>query len=372
MKPSVGVMVPVVLALAACVAVRSVRAADAGTVEEVPWAEQNRAMGYLILHLSNINVAGGLNLSRGQAVVLREAARRVEAAAPAPPPLAGVYRPDLAEVRDAYLEVRRRLLAGEPIDDTLRGRVGRARATEAAVVRLSITDRDPSRAGCARCHAEPAAADVRALGTRPYRSEVGQVVRTPAHKREVFLAHAEGLLGRRGLVTVALVAGEVDRILRPGQKEGLSGFSCCILPPREMADPYRIGQAESGERVVEMLRQVRQVPPALWLVVRGRLVGRLEALAVTVSPGADDRCKEVLRQRVADVCERARAAGDVDFELDRHRLAAEVTQATRPAAPQTDRQRRFMAAYFLTVPGAAEVYDRLIERLDAQTAAAAR
>jgi len=374
MKPSILSVVPVVLALAACAfPTAPAAAADGETGEEAPWTEQNRAMGYLILHLSNVNVVQGLNLSREQAVALREVARQVESASPALPPLAGGYRPDLAEVRDAYLEVRRRLLADEPIDDAFRKRVGQARATEAAVVRLSLTQADASRQGCARCHGEPEPTDVRPLGARPFRHEVDQGVQTAASKRKQFLAHAEGLLGRRGLVTVALLAGEVDRILLPAQKEGLRDFSCCIFLPKDMDDPYRIGQAESGERQVKMLRQVRGVPPHLWPLVRDRMLERMEAVAVTIRPGADGRRKEALREQVAEVCEEARTLSDVDFELDKHRLAADLTRAARPPAsetPQPKRGRRFTAAFFLTVPGAVEVYDRLIERLDAQAQAA--
>jgi len=361
MKPLLAVLVPVVLLVAA---------APAPAADAVPFAEQNLGMGYLIFHLSNINVVNGLNLSREQAVALRAIARRVEAASPAPPALEGTYRPDLAVVRDAYLEARRWLLAGEVVDEALRDRVIRARGTEAAVVRLSITEPDRARTGCARCHAEPETPDVRNLGNAAHACDVCQSVRSPGLKREIFLGHAEGLLGKRGLVTVALVAGQVDGILRPAQKDGLTDFSCCLLPPKDMSDPYRIGQAESGEEVVEMFRQVRDVPDLLWPLVRGRILDRLEGLAVVITPGANAARKAAIRQRAADLCDAARALSDVDFEIDRHRLAADLNRATQTDSPQTDRQRRFMAAFFLTVPGSVEAYDRLIARLDAERAAA--
>ncbi|MBL7140789.1 MAG: hypothetical protein ISS74_07760 [Planctomycetes bacterium] len=366
MKPSLFAMVPVLLVLAAGPAPLEGAAPSAAPV---PWDEQNRAMGYLILHLSNINVVNGLNLSRDQAVALRDVARQVQATSPALPDLTGPYRPDLAEVRDAYLEVRRRLLAGEEIDDALRQRVARARTTESAVVRLSITAPDAARAGCAHCHQAPEAPDVRTLGADAYRGGVQQVARDPADRKAVFVAHSEGLLGKRGLVTVALLAGKVDGILTGAQKAGLAEFSCCIIPPKDMSDPSRIGQAESGEQTVEHLRQAREIPDALWPAVRRMILERAEALTVAVAPGADQDRKQAVRDRVGDVYDRARAAGDVDFEIDKHALAAELADLLRPETPQGDNQRRFMAAYFLTVPGAVEAYDRLIERLDAQAAA---
>jgi len=374
MKPSLLAMVPVLLVLAAGPAGAEGPApaqAAAPSAAPVSWDEQNRAMGYLILHLSNINVVNGLSLSREQAVALRDLARQVQAASPALPDLTGPYRPDLVEVRDAYMEVRRRLLAGEEIDEALRQRVARARTTESAVVRLSITPPDAARAGCARCHQAPEAPDVRTLGADAYRGRVEQVARDPADRRAVFLAHSEGLLGKRGLVTVALLADKVDGILTDAQKAGLAAFSCCLLPPKDMSDPSRIGQAESGEQTVESLRQAREIPDALWPAVRRMILERAEALTVAVAPGADEDRKQAVRDRVGDVYDRARAAGDVDFELDKHALAAELSALAKSEPAETDPQRRFMAAYFLTVPGAVEAYDRLIERLDAQAAASA-
>ena len=216
--------------------------------QEAAWDDQIRAMGYLIVHLSNINVAGGLNLSREQAVALGDLARRVEAAAPPPPNLAGRYRPDLAVVRDTYVAVRQRLLAGEDVDDTLRRRVAEARRIEADVIRLSLTPLDASQSGCARCHRAPEAPDVRKTRGGPaYRQAAGQAVTTPERRREVFMAHHEGVLGKAGIVAVALATKRVDDLLRAAQKDGLADFSCCITPPKDLTDPYRIGQAKSSD-----------------------------------------------------------------------------------------------------------------------------
>jgi len=337
------------------------------------WDEQNRAMGYLILHLSNINVVNGLNLSREQAVALRDLARQVAAASPPVSDMSGAFRPDLGLVRDTYLEVRRRLLAGQEIDEALRQRVAEARAVESAVVRLSITEVDSAQGGCARCHQAPQVADVRTAAGEPYRSQVRQVPEAPAQRRAVFLAHQEGVLGQRGMVTVGLVASRVDPILNDAQKEGLARFSCCLMPPKDMSDPNRIGQAESGEVQVDILRRVRKVPDSIWPTVLRRMLARAEEMAVVIAPGADEGRKSDVREKVRDIYERTRALGEVDFELDRHQLAAELGRAIKPQNQTNDRHRRYMNAFFLTVPGAVEAYDCLIRRLDAeQTASRAR
>ena len=352
-----------VLALATALALSASAAGG-----EVPWDEQNRTMGYLILHLSNINLINGLNLTREQVTALRDVARKVEAASPAVPTMTGTFRPDLGEVRDAYLEIRRLLVAGEEIDDALRRRVAEARKTESAVVRLSITEMDAGRTGCAQCHQPPEASDVRALGARPYASNVRQADPSAARRKAIFLAHQEGVFGKRGVWAVAMAAEKVDRILTSAQKEGLTDFSCCITPPKSMTST-RFGQAESGEEAVEILRRVRKIPDFLWPMVRDRALAQAEEIAVVITPGADRRRKAGVREKVARIYERARALDDVDFEIDRHTLAAELTQAARPQPEQTDRQRRYMAAFFLTIPGAVDAYDSLLERMDREVAA---
>ncbi len=51
------------------------------------WERELREMGYAFLHLSNINVINGLNLSREQADKLRRLAKQVERAGEKPPSL---------------------------------------------------------------------------------------------------------------------------------------------------------------------------------------------------------------------------------------------------------------------------------------------
>jgi len=342
--------------------------ASAAAGDPVPWDEQNRAMGYLILHLSNINLIKGLNLTREQAGALRDIARKVETASPPVPTMTGQFRPDLGQVRDTYMEVRRRLLADREIDEALRRRVAEARKIEAAVVRLSITEMDAGRTGCARCHQPPEASDVRALAAKPYREEVRQSAKSAARRKAVFVGHQEGVFGKRGVWAVALAAAKVDRILTEAQKEGLTDFSCCLTPPKSLTS-MRFGQAESGEEAVEVLRRIRRIPDFLWPTVRERALAQAEQITVVITPGADRERKADVREKVAHIYERARALDEVNFEIDRHALAAELTQAARPEAEQTDRRRRYMAAFFLTVPGAVEAYDSVLRRMDREMAA---
>ena len=90
---------------------------------EANWEEQMRGMGYLILHLSSINAINGMNLTQEQALRLRQMAQEVEASSNEIPDFKAAYRPDLAEVRDIYLDVRKYIIAGKEVPEQLEKKV---------------------------------------------------------------------------------------------------------------------------------------------------------------------------------------------------------------------------------------------------------
>ena len=347
----------------ACVAAWAIAARAAPPAPRADWAEQNGAMGYLVMHLSNINAINGLNLTRDQAVRLRDLAREVAAVAPAPN-LDGAFRPDLAEVRDVYLDVRRNLLAGEEVGEPLRQKVAAARRTQALVARLSLVNGPSSAPGCAKCHAEPQAPDVRK--TADALAAESQSVPPPlGSRKDIFLAHHTGVFGVGGTLQLIPVARQVDQVLTSGQKEALRGFSCCLVPPKDLSDPVRIGQADGGEVPTRILRYVRTVPDDQWPTVRTVLLEKADGIVVLLQPGASEARKADVRRTVAEVYEKARALSAVDFELEKDDLSRRLTQAARtPKDPLSDNQQVYTRAMFLMVPGAVEAYDRLIARLD--------
>ena len=125
------------------------------------WEEQIHGMGYLILHLSSINAINGMNLTPDQARRLRQMAHEVEAVSERVPDFETIYRPDLAEVRDTYLEVRKYIISGKEVPGELEQRVVRARSIESAVIRLSLSNKKFACTSCLQCHREPGINDLR-------------------------------------------------------------------------------------------------------------------------------------------------------------------------------------------------------------------
>ena len=327
-----------------------------------PWDEQNRAMLFLIMDLSSINAINGINLTRDQALRLRTLARQIDAGSPPLPDLAMGFRPDLGEVRDTYVQLRETLLAGKDVGADVEKQVAKARATEAAVLRLSLSAPVAGAQGCQRCHGPVQNGDVRGLATLQAAIEK----RDPASHggKDSFMAHALGLSGMKGFLHLAKCAEQVDAILTPEQKEIFGSFSCCIVPPRSMKDPVRAGQAAGGEKEVAILRHIRGVPAANWPMFRAASLEMWKAGLVLRSPDITAEAKEEAARRVAAVYEEARALPDTEFELAKDQLAARLHQVSQPTKEDGLKQRRFAQALFLVGPGSTEAYDRLLRRME--------
>jgi len=217
-----------------------------GLAAEAGWEQELRQMGYLFLHLSNINVINGLNLTREQAVRLQGLARQIEQVAPQPPAFDAPVSPQIAEIRKAWLEMREVLLRGEDPSKALRDRAGKAFVAKSAFVRSTVRA-VPAAANtqCSSCHQKPTAS--KGLGFGPM--TVG-----PALQRRVGLAHSQSLYGNHGLWKLALLARQADDLLTDGQKGILGSFSCCIAPPDDLSNPTRAGQADTNAKEMAILR----------------------------------------------------------------------------------------------------------------------
>ena len=338
------------------VVVLAVAVAGPALAAQASWDRQLGEMGYMFLHISNINVVNGLNLTREQAKKLYGLARQIEAVAPRPPSFKARLAPELESVRKDWLELRRLLAHNKPVPEELQSRVNQSRAAESAVIRKTIRPR-PISSGtkCSACH------------TAPSEGSGEPMTVSATLKRQVDMAHSEGLYGKRGLAKLVLLAPQIDTILTDGQKGILGSFACCLVPPQDLSDPMRAGQAESSEKVLTLMRKVRQCPDRFWPIMRNGILTKVDQITAAVSPGATVARKTATREKIAKALDRIRQLSDVEFEMEKAELAKSVKAAIIP--PQKD--SRYKAAYFLLIPGASKVYANYIRRLDKKGKASA-
>jgi hypothetical protein len=141
-------------------------------------------------------------------------------------------------------------------------------------------------------------------------------------------------------------------ILSEGQLQIVETFRPCLVPPKDLKDPVRAGQA-AGDRGVRMLAHLRRVPEPVWRarksLIAERYVSRLGHGRVEIT---DAEARAAEKSRFIATIEKARALSDVAFEMEKETLAAsmnpnarleELIERSRVVRPK-DRPRNLSAA----------------------------
>ncbi len=273
-------------------------------------------------------------------------------------------------MRRTYVELADLLTRGETPSAELEKRVNAARASEAAWVRDGISERptEKDKGACLRCHLTPE----RTKELRAARGSSGEgtalagkgYYSTPKLHAETDQAHIEGEFGKEGMAKVHGLAPKVDALLTDAQKDVLGSFACCLIPPKNLSDPTRVGQADVTDRKIELLRNVRRVPEAAWAARKDALVDRLLDLVQARKAGITESQLVEYRQRLGGVFDETRKLSDTEFEMEKEDLCRRL-DANPPAPPSAEdsRRRELKQACFMLMPGSAKVYDAVLGRM---------
>mgnify|MGYP000442267874 CR=1 FL=1 len=324
---------------------------SAARAEMPAWERALRALDAHVHHLSLLNLVNGLNLTREQAAALRRLALHVEAAADAPPALAEPLPGALEAVRKTYADVAEALAAGRAVTPEAERRVAEARAAHVRFIRSTLLPKPLAPdSRCANCHTDPAA----------HRGGAQPMPLTPEVARQAELAHCAADYGWAGLVALTQVSPQVEKLLTAAQKAVFCDFSCCLVPPHDMGDPVRAGQADATAKELDLLRHVRACPAPHWPAARADLLPRFDAVTELVSPGATVERKAAVREAIAKALDHARSLSDTQFELEKAALARAVRDALQPPAADSPHK----AAFFLLVPGSSKTYAELLRKAE--------
>ncbi|MBI4025666.1 MAG: hypothetical protein HY360_11850 [Verrucomicrobia bacterium] len=123
---------------------------------------------------------------------------------------------------------------------------------------------------------------------------------------------------------IQTAAREVAGLLQDNQRKTLIDYNPCLIPPKNLKDPVRVGQAQDANRQVKALERVRSVPAE-------KFAKNKEMILDHVLDGAEEHGgaftmeeRAAHRQRLATMMDEARALSDVDFELQKEDLAAQL------------------------------------------------
>ncbi len=142
--------------------------------------------------------------------------------------------------------------------------------------------------------------------------------------------------------------GRLRGILTPGQVEVVEKFNPCLIPPRDLKDPIRVGQVESETAdIEEHLETLRTAPGrAFPAVARGfaELLTSFEEVHLGKWAPAE---REAEIARLGTLFERARKLPDVEFETGKAALALE---AIRPLHAHQEKAQE-LTEFFLKASG---------------------
>lgn len=129
--------------------------------------------------------------------------------------------------------------------------------------------------------------------------------------------------------TLREIAAQAATILTDEQKQVIADYKPCLIPPKNLKDPVRVGQATSNEAGIAALRRLRSIPAVIYQRRKGEIIEGL-ARKIEARGGqypAEER--EAFKQRLTVLVDRVRSLSDADFELQSNELATEFRKLAR-------------------------------------------
>ncbi len=122
---------------------------------------------------------------------------------------------------------------------------------------------------------------------------------------------------------VANIEKELTGVLIESQVEVINNFNPCLIPPKDLKDPVRAGQAANSGQGLDILRRVRKMPQDVYTEKSPEIVERhLENIQKHVGKLNDEEKKKE-SERFLNVLNKSRKMSDKEFELNGPDLAKE-------------------------------------------------
>lgn len=106
------------------------------------------------------------------------------------------------------------------------------------------------------------------------------------------------------------------------QMDVIAEFKPCTVPPKNLSDPVRVGQASDNERVINILRRIRQMPRHMFEENIEKIVDR-QMEHLNTKKRLKDAEKQEERQRLKELLWKVHVMDEVQFEMCKEELADE-------------------------------------------------
>jgi len=135
-------------------------------------------------------------------------------------------------------------------------------------------------------------------------------------------------LGQRLNEQYRALEARLNQVLSPEQAQVAQNFSPCLIPPLDLRNPVRAGQAAAPQAGVNLMRRVRSFSEAQWQARKNNITQRL-VNQQSKHYRLTDPEKAAEKARLLALLERARSMSDMDFEMEKESLAQEMKPRDR-------------------------------------------
>ena len=167
---------------------------------------------------------------------------------------------------------------------------------------------------------------------------------------------------------IADLEEQVDKILTGAQRSIVEDFKPCLIPPKDLRNPVRVGQAGAEAGIMGKVADlIHSTPPDIWKERSSHLFDKLSNRLEQESGSMSPAMKADVRKRLETVAEKIRQTSDVDYSLKGTELASELLVINpKKALKQGHKKTGDLAKWFLS-EASIRVLPRWIQQLDKPT-----
>ena len=116
----------------------------------------------------------------------------------------------------------------------------------------------------------------------------------------------------------------LNELLTPEQMGVVTTFKTCLIPPKDLRDPVRAGQAHSSQGTIKRIRNLRAIPLVNWEKRKQKIVSKhvekesQNKLTMTKA----EKSERIMK--IIGIIEKSRVMNDTEFELEKENLAEEM------------------------------------------------
>lgn len=130
------------------------------------------------------------------------------------------------------------------------------------------------------------------------------------------------------------------QVLSPEQLKVAQDFNPCLIPPLDLRDPVRAGQAMSSDGAIKQLRRLRQIPQERWQARKEEIIQRMVENYSQNRFRLSEAEQAAERSRLLNLMEKVRCLPEVDFEMNKEKLAEELIPKDRLKDLRAEAERR--------------------------------